>query len=123
MIEFFNHFINPASPHRAKVAVHLIAQGQAPSIVPAVSATTKNVIEKGAATATAVIDKGIKALGLNKTEKDAEDGEVVEVQKEANGTTPVLITDVREFKSRLQVSAGPQPVRHLSEFEELDAKL
>lgn len=106
MIEFYKLYIHPTSTHRAKIAVHLIAQGLAP---PTVAAT--------------VIEKGMKALGLNKTEKDDEDGEVVEVKPEGNGTTPYVITDVREFKSKLQVSAGPQPVKHISEFEELDSKL
>lgn len=62
-------------------------------------------------------------LGINKVHKDAEDGEVVPVKKEGNGTIPTVITDVREFKSRLQVSAGRQPVKHISAFEDLDSKL
>ncbi|KAI1768853.1 LuxS/MPP-like metallohydrolase [Hypoxylon sp. FL1150] len=40
-----------------------------------------------------------------------------------NGTTPVLIESVRDFKARLCVTAGADPVKPLSEFEELDAKL
>jgi hypothetical protein len=32
-----------------------------------------------------------------------------------------IITDVREFKWKLQVSAGPQPVKHISEFEDLES--
>ena len=67
--------------------------------------------------------EGSKVLGLNKTHEDAEDGEVVPVHAEGNGTVPYVITDVREFKSMLQVSAGPKPVKHIAEFEELDAKL
>lgn len=70
-----------------------------------------------------VVGKGLKVLGLNKDHKDEEDGEVLNVDVEGNGTTPYIITDVREFKSMLQVSAGPQPVKHISEFEDLDAKL
>ena len=72
---------------------------------------------------TAVLEKGLKTLGLNKGKKDEEDGEVVSAEIQGNGTVPFIITDVREFKSKLQVSAGPQPVKHISEFEELDAKL
>lgn len=44
-------------------------------------------------------------------------------EPEGNGTIPYIIKDVREFKSMLQVSAGPQPVKDISEFEELDSKL
>lgn len=105
MTQFFSHYILPASPARSKLAIHLNAQN------------TK------AADAVPVVENGVKALGLNKDKKDEEDGEVVPVKTEGNGTTPYIITDVREFKSRLQVSAGPQPVKHISEFEELDSKL
>jgi insulysin len=104
MIEFYNYFILPASPTRSKLAVHLNAQ-------------TLPEESKGV---TAVVEKGLKALGLNKDKKDEEDGEVVAVKEEGNGTTPYIITDVREFKSMMQVSAGPHPVKHISEFEELD---
>lgn len=107
MIGFFKHYIDPSSPARAKIAVHLNAQPQEPK-------------ETGV---TAVIEKGLHALGLNKDKKDEEDGEAVVVERQGNGTIPFVITDVREFKAKLQVSAGPQPVKHISEFEELSTKL
>lgn len=109
MLEFYNTYILPSSPARSKLAVHLNAQ------------TT--VDTKEATGVSAVIEKGVRALGLNKAKKDEEDGEAVPVEVEGNGTTPFVITDVREFKSKLQISAGPQPVKHISEFEELDSKL
>jgi len=109
MIEFFNHFIHPTSPARSKLAVHLNAQ-----------TPTKN---GDSSTVTAVVEKGMETLGLNKGKHSWEDGEVAPVKAEGNGTTPYIITDVRAFKSKLQVSAGPQPVKHISEFEELDSKL
>jgi insulysin len=102
MIEFYNQFIIPSSPLRSKLAIHLIAQG------------TSLPEEKPEAQA---------ALAVNKDRKDAEDGEAISVKAEGNGTKPFVITDVRQYKSMLQVSAGPQPVKHISEFEELDAKL
>ncbi len=108
MIEYYNQFIHPSSPSRSKLAIHLNAQSPASDGTSAVSA---------------IVDKSIKALGLNKDHKDQEDGEAIEVKIEGNGTTPYVITDVREFKSKLQVSPGPQPVKHISEFEELDSKL
>jgi insulysin len=100
MTEFFERYIIPSSPARSKLAIHLNAQ-----------------------TSDAVVENGMKTLALNKDKKDDEDGEVVPVKQEGNGTTPYIITDVREFKSKLQVSAGPQPVKHISEFEELEPKL
>ena len=115
MIKFYSHLIHPTSPARSKLAVHLIAQTPGSSISP--PSETKPI--------TAAIEKGSKAFGLNKDHQDQEDGEIIgEIKKkEGNGTTPFIITDVREFKSKMQVSAGPQPVKHISEFEELDAKL
>jgi len=109
MIEYYQHYIHPTSPARSKLAVHLIAQTVAPA------ATDKSGIS-------AIVEKTEKVLGLKDT-KDEEDGEKEEVKVEGNGTTPHVIKDVREFKSRLQVSAGPQAVKHISEFEELDSKL
>lgn len=109
MVEFFSQYILPSSPVRSKLAVHLNAQTEA------VKGETNGI--------TAVVEEGLKALGLNKDKKDEEDGEVVPVKADGNGTTPFVITDVREFKSRMQISAGPQPVKHISEFEELDSKL
>lgn len=112
MITFYSHFIHPTSPARSKLAVHLIAQ------TPGSAEATENPIRSA-------IEKGMKVLSLNKDRHDQEDGEIIgNIKKEdGNGTTPFIITDVREFKSKMQISAGPQPVKHISEFEELDAKL
>lgn len=107
MIEFYKHFIHPLSPARSKLAIHMNAQSPGSDI----SAVKE------------VVSNGLMVLGLNKDRKDPEDGEVTSVGVAANGTTPYVITDVREFKSMLQVSAGPQPVKHISEFEDLDSKL
>jgi insulysin len=100
MIRFYQQFIHPSSPLRAKLAIHLKAQTPAPN------ATVDAV--------TGTIEKGMQVLGIGKD---------TEIQGVENGTTPFVIIDVRQFKSMLQVSAGPQPVKHISEFEELDSKL
>lgn len=104
MIEFYNHYILPASPARSKLAVHLNAQ---------TPAEADEDLDVGAA------EKGVKTLAL----KDNYNGEIVPVKEEINRTTPYVITDVREFRSKLQISAGPQAVKDISEFEELDSKL
>jgi insulysin len=90
MITFFKEFIDPTSPRRSKLAIHLIAQVSAPS-------------ENG------------DILPVN--------GDSTLAKIRGNDTTPYVIKDVREFKSMLQVSRGPQPVKCISEFEELDSKL
>jgi len=51
-----------------------------------------------------------------------EDEEAVPVKAEGNGTIPFVITDIRELRSKMQISAGPQPVKHISKFEEPDSK-
>ncbi|KAI1267360.1 peptidase M16 inactive domain-containing protein [Xylariaceae sp. FL1019] len=41
----------------------------------------------------------------------------------SNGTTPLLITCVRDYKAGLSTTAGARPIHQLTEFEELDSKL
>ncbi|KAG4429155.1 hypothetical protein IFR05_015363, partial [Cadophora sp. M221] len=103
MVAFYNRFILPSSPLRSKLAIHLNAQ--TPST-------------DGTSAVAGVVEKGIKGLGPNKDGKDREDGEDIEV-KPGNATTRYVIHDVREFKAMLPVSAGPQPVKHISNFEEV----
>lgn len=40
-----------------------------------------------------------------------------------NGTEITFIEEVRDYKATLPVSAGPRPVKDLTEYEELDPKL
>lgn len=112
MIEFYDHFIHPISPHRAKLAVYLIAQSEAPVEEPS---KIEELVGKA---------KGL-VLGEKGEEKKAEEEEeAINYEKvPGNGTTPIYIKDVREFKATLQVTAGPRAIRHVSEFEEGEAKL
>jgi insulysin len=100
MVEFFEYYISPSSPSRAKLAVHLHAQG-----------TSKKSL-------TSSVEGDLKGLKLTSDDKTKDEAPV-----KGNGTTPYLIDDVRAFKSKLGVTPGPQPVRDLSEFEETDSKL
>jgi insulysin len=100
MIQFFEHYISPASPMRSKLAIHLRAQGV--SEVPSPAEIPVGVVEE-------VVDKAMDQLGLK--------------SKQVNKRTPYVIENVRDFKSLMAVSAGPRPVKDLSEFEELDSKL
>lgn len=54
--------------------------------------------------------------GLNGVVKDAP-------IPSSNGSTPVIIDDIRDYKAGLTVSAGARPVKDLSEYEELESKL
>ncbi|KAI1148070.1 peptidase M16 inactive domain-containing protein [Nemania diffusa] len=94
MIDFYSTFIDPASPKRAKLVVQLIAQG---------------------------VSSGPKDTDAKKEETEAEKEETT--PPISNGTQPVLITSVRDYKARMAATAGPCAVHDLSEFEELDSKL
>ncbi len=50
-------------------------------------------------------------------------GDLVKDAPSLNGTQPVVIDDVRDFKSSLPVTAGPRPMRDLSTYEDLESKL
>lgn len=130
MLDFFHEFIIPSSPHRSKLSIHLNAQTTPAAAVTGVKGVVAATIEKSMKTLNLhkenkLPDEAIESttLGLNKTHEDIEDGEAVPVKPQGNGTTPTVITDVREFKSLLLVSSGPQPVKHIAQFEDLDAKL
>ncbi len=87
MIDFYQTFIDPTSPTRAKLVVQLIAQG------------------------------------VSSKPEEANVKREEETRPIPNGTQPVLITSVRDYKARLAATAGARPVHDLSEFEELDSKL
>lgn len=159
MVEFFNHYIHPSSPHRAKLAVYFEAQAKSDVSTKQISELVKTLDLDSDASVQAATDlqaklsaagqdegKEIEALkdyllhslkvAENKIETaveawkklHAESGDVEGVVKDAsppssNGTTPIIIDDVRNFKAGLTVSAGARPVKDLSEYEELDAKL
>ena len=122
MIQFYNEFILPSSPCRSKLSIHLIAQGT--STRPETTAngsflTNDNVKVHG----------GIKCIrrqdGIFEEEHDGPqpisniDGEYYFVDRVLiKATTPYVITDIRQFKAMLQTTAGSQPVKHISEFEE-----
>lgn len=50
-------------------------------------------------------------------------GENVGDDAPSNSNTPVMIEDVRAFKASLAASAGAQPAKDLSEYEDFDPKL
>ncbi|KAI1819296.1 peptidase M16 inactive domain-containing protein [Xylaria intraflava] len=97
MIEFYATFVDPTSPTRTKLVVQLIAQGVSPKP-----------------------EKSDDETDAQEGEKDKEEEATAPI---SNGTRPFLITDVWEYKATLAATAGPRPVRDLTEFEELDSKL
>jgi insulysin len=122
MLEFFKQYVHPASPVRAKLAIHLHAKGvsEAPTPVEQLPNEVTAAVEKG-------VDMSKIESNLTETASGVVPNGISSDSTATNGTAPsqqpYIIKDVREFRSRLPVSAGPQPVKDLSEFEELDSKL
>ena len=113
MIDFFEQYILPSSPARAKLSIHLHARGISGVSSPAETTTLPKVTD--------IVEKGINMLNLGTNSTKAVNGD--DAPKSGTSTEPYLIENVREYKSRLAVTAGPQPVKDLSEFEDLDSKL
>jgi insulysin len=90
MLEFFLHFIVPKSPARAKLAIHLLAQGM----------SAPRPVEDGTVDMLKIDSKPAKST-INEPVSE-----------------PYLIKNIRDFRSLLTVSAGPQPVKDFSEFEQ-----
>ena len=96
LIEFYHQYIDPQSPTRAKISVHMNAQTE--------PATTGAEEEK-------------KQVNGKSTSTNRQQG------KASSQRTPIYIDDIHEFKARLPSSAGPTPVIDLSEYEDLEPKL
>ncbi|KAK0627154.1 hypothetical protein B0T14DRAFT_600425 [Immersiella caudata] len=135
--DFFRQSIHPASPQRAKLAIHFIAQANISELVKGLELN-----EKTAAQAATDLQARLSAvsqdeeigylrnylLDLKVTESKISAAaeiwrKLLAQNKDApssNGTSPIRITDVRDFKSGLTVTGGARPVTDLSEFEELE---
>jgi len=160
MIKYYDHYINPRSPARAKLSVQLFAKAKSDVSTGQISELIKTLNVGDEASRQAATDLQarltaahhdeeqeveslttylLKDLKVAEDKIDAAVAAWTKISKEhrtngdntdvgvvaasLNGIEPVLIEDVRDFKSSLPVTAGPQPTRDLSEYEDLDAKL
>ncbi|KAL2188482.1 LuxS/MPP-like metallohydrolase [Thermothelomyces heterothallicus CBS 203.75] len=159
MIEFFNEYIHPNSPSRAKLAVYLEAQAKSDVSTKEISQLIKTLEIDEAASAKAASDLQARLSAADHdVEKEvaglrdyllhdlkvpegkidaaseawrkihAKHGPGNDVVKDAeppsaNGTTPVFIDDVRSFRASLPASNGAKPLKDLSVYEDLEAKL
>lgn len=78
------------------------------------------VLEQGQAVLASVLPS-LGIVSQKDAETDGQNGEVV-TNGEASSKT-VVIEDVKAFKASMPLSAGARPIKDLSEFEELGAKL
>lgn len=180
LLEFFNRYIHPTSPARAKLSVHLIAQATPKALAGDISETEQKskltgLLVKYLTTLGIGVDveklsqrlekvdvaggdqKGILKCISSYLKDEAQtpsdqSSEIVEQAEKLMGTVlpslgievesvvdgvdgsadlpeapPVKATtyieSVHDYKAALSVSAGPRPVKDLSEFEEAGPKL
>ena len=140
MQEIFKKFISPSSPQRARLSIHLHAQDAGEldkkiikllvdagfSDVPTESRQNLDLLEKylleeasiGKEKLESILAQA-KALGLERVAPEDKIG-----SPSGLSAIPVQdIPDVLSFKASLMISPGARPVRDLSDYEELDAKL
>lgn len=107
-----------------------VVGGDLSGIVAAVSSYLREDAEVLEGQASEVIEQGkqvletiLPSLGIQiKQEVDGVDG--AEDLPEAPAMKPTtFITNIRDYKARMDVSAGPRPVTNLSEFEDPEPKL
>ena len=174
IVDFFKSYMSPHSTNRAKLCVHLLAQGQAEAAKMSTSEKRAKLQEKvtelleeqeipvdekklsarietiDPATATAdTVAKTITDHLIEDVELEEEDVEEFMEQGQAmlgsllvsagmqqpvqiedkpavNGAAQlkaVVIKDVHAYKATLQTTTGPQPIKHITEFEEIEPKL
>ncbi|OAA58393.1 a-pheromone processing metallopeptidase ste23 [Niveomyces insectorum RCEF 264] len=169
MIAFYNHYIHPESPARAKLAVHLLAQAksdittkQISDLVKgldlgpdaAVQAATdlqarltaahhdeaaevgglKDYLTTDLQVAPGKVDAAVEAWkslssyhkttnGVDHTDKKKAGNNNSSVRREINGTVPVRIENIRDFRASVSLTGGPRALTDISEFLDVDAKL
>lgn len=110
-----------------------VAAGDAKEIMVAVGSYLKESAGMAAEQVEALVEQGqavlasvLPSLGIVPKAANgvAEEAAVPNGEAEVNGESKtVLIEDVKAFKASMPLSAGVRPVKDLSEFEELGAKL
>ena len=142
MCQFYKRYFNPSSSHRARLAVYLYArkageldqkiidlvQKSELGEVPTEQRQSLDLLEIHLKSQTSLsgdqitsIMEEAKQLGLKPmAEENESDAAKVGASTIKSAT---IITDVRKYKAGLLVNSGPTPVKDLSEFEEVDAKL
>jgi len=153
MMEFYNRFIKPSSPQRAKTAVYLYAQSTSggqelvADLLKKLSLETEVSTQVRAALLQSEKRNDTAALKTYlKEQLKLSEGQISAVVKAAqspeinakvNGVThdgadgvaspspakAVIINDVRAYKAALTASSGARPAKELSEYEDIDSKL
>ena len=146
MVDFYNTYISPASPRRARISVHLHAQGAGEldtkvisvlqgaglTDVPPEQRQSLDLAEKYIQEKTSLgedkvgsIIKALKEVGLTQAAPEEDSNETP--GDIANGSDAIdkacEIKDIRKFKAGLMTSSGAHPVKDMSEYWDPDSKL
>jgi len=106
VLEFFHRHIDPSSPTRAKLSVHLIAQTSLSSR--SLAAPLEDDANEAQGNPHAlVLRAGQDSTGVNGYGSSA-----------SGARKPISVQDVTARKATLHLSSAPTPVRRLGEFEE-----
>ncbi|KAL4740538.1 Metalloenzyme, LuxS/M16 peptidase-like protein [Aspergillus similis] len=170
ILDFYKQMIDPASPTRGKLSIHLKAQAGAHAVEPKqqkahlISFVSKQLEAAGFAADSDGLGNAFEGVSLSDKEQvlsvlkifltselslsEQQAGPALEtigqnfgliskqlgveskqgsegssLTKTTQAARPTYITNVTDFKARLAVSTGPNPITNLTEFEDFEAKL
>lgn len=146
MIEFYKTYISPSSTRRARISVHLHAQGAGEldtkvikilqnaglTDVPAEQRQSLDLLEKYVKEEVklqepkiASVLSELKEAGLTQAAPEEDSNETPgDIAKGSNAVSAASeIKDLRRFKSGLMASSGARPVKDISEYWDPDSKL
>jgi insulysin len=143
MVTFYKKFLDPSSTERARLSVHLHAQGaseldkkmiallqglelddvpqekrQSVDLLESYLKTEKNLPEEKVSN---VMEKA-KDAGLKRALQESEDADTTLLNADAV-LSAVEITDANQFKAGLIAVSGGRPLYPLSDFEDSETKL
>lgn len=142
MVGFFKKYFDPRSTERARIAIHLHARGALElddkvvkllekldlGEVPADSRQSLDLLEqhlkedkKTAGDKISSVITQAKEFGLKQEAQNSDTSTGVEGNSAISNA--VEITDVRQYKASLLASSGARPIKEVSEYEDIDAKL
>jgi insulysin len=143
MIAFYKQYLDPASTQRARVSVHLHAQGASEldkKMVELLQGLDLNDVPQEKRQSVDLLESYLKTEVKMADDKVAEvmekakDAGLKRALQESEGTEKTLlnadavqsateITDVDQFKAGLKAVEGGRPLNPLSNFEDLETKL
>lgn len=133
MQEFYKAYVSPSSSSRARISIHLHASGAGEvktkvnellaraglEKVPSEKLQSLDILEKYLRGEYGLAEDKITSIIAEATECGLKAG----ASPDGSAISATEIIDIRRFKSGLLASPGARPVKDLSEYEDIDAKL